>query len=372
MERGIGQVGLGGITVVHRRGYRRFGLPVVAGFDPDEAASIRFKEDTPGAAVCSSLEELLGDDRVAVVDLATPHHHEMRLPVVEEIAEAHKPVLVQKPLAMNYGEALEVVELLEGAAVPAMVNQNMCFAPGALALERALLVDRLVGAPGYAQLMMQYQFDTAYHAWFGRDERWWTVGLTVHHLGLLQLLFGPPERVYALLGRDVRQPGVSHEGYGHLALSYPSGLQVMVISTGTYYGLGEVRHGSEAGWVQGPEGLIDWNPNGPVTRSVRSKGSDIVRRALPVRDGAWIPDAFGLAMAHFQAALAHYAQPLCAVADNLYVMAATEAAYRSSVEGRAVELAEIMGTRYEPNYGAGWDHGFNAWEPPKPTGSEEQ
>ena len=240
-EFGIGQVGLGSITVPHREGYRLYRQPVVAGFDPDETARARFHGDTPAATVHGSLAELLQDPAVGVIDVATPHHRATRLPVIEQIAAAGKPFLVQKPLAMSYVDALELVEIAETAGVVGMVNQNMCFTPSSIALMKAVVSDRVVGEPSYAQLLCQYQFDTDYHPWFGKDDRWWTAGLSVHHLGLLQMLFGPPETVFALTGHDVSQPGVTVDGWGHLALRYPSGLQLMLVSTGTYYGTEEVR-----------------------------------------------------------------------------------------------------------------------------------
>jgi predicted dehydrogenase len=271
---------------------------------------------------------------------------------------------------MTYDDALDVALLLKDGPT-AMVNQNMCFAPGSLTIERALMVENRVGPPSYGQLMMQYQFDTDYHPWFGRDERWWTVGLTVHHLGLLQLLFGPPRSVYGLLGRDVSQPGVLYEGYGHLSLSYPDGLQVLIVSTGTYYGVHPVRHGAEQGWVQGPQGLLDWSPAGPVTFSTRADEGTIAREELEVRSGTWFPDAFGLTMAHLQEAEAKRVAPLCSVSDNLYVAAAIEAVYRSSAERRNVEIQEIMGESYDPTYGTGWSHGYGSWAPPAPVVSED-
>lgn len=367
-EAGIGQVGLGGITVPHRQGYRLYGQPVVAGFDPDPAARERFAADTPEATVYEDLAALLADPRVGVIDLATPHHRQSRLPVVEAIAQAGLPVLIQKPLAMTYAEAVEVADVLQAHGSTGMVNQNMCFTPAAFALQQAILTDRLIGEPAYAQVHMQYLFDTDYHPWFGRDERWWTVGLTVHHLGLLQLLFGPPETVFAMTGRDVSQPGVTQDGYGHLCLQYPSGLQLLIVSTGTYYGTAEIRHGNEAVWVQGPDGLLDWRPTGTLTLSRR--GADgIVHEDLPVRTDRWFPHAFGLAMAHFRDALAAGEVPRCAVPDNLYVMAVIEAAYRSGEQHRAVPLQEIMGERYDPAYGPGSGHGY-AWEPPLPADAQ--
>jgi predicted dehydrogenase len=363
---GIGQVGLGVISGVHREGYRCLGLPVVAGCDPAPAARDRFAAQEPEATVYDSLDNLLADEKVGVIDLATQHHRETRIPVLERIAAAGKPVLIQKPFAMNYADAVEAAELLEHAGVPAMVNQNMCFTPGALALERALMVDRMVGEPSYAQMMMQFPFDVYYQSSMARDERWWTVGLTVHHLGLFQLLFGPPERVYALLGRDVAQISTPHEGYGHLALTYGSGLHVLIISTGTYYGPRQILHTKEAAWVQGPDGLIDWSPEGPVVllRRTGDAGKTIKETAIETPVGTWFPHAFGLAMDHFQASLAQKTTPWCPIADNLYVMAVLEAAYRSSAEGRAVEVREVMGERYDAAYGTGWSHATTSWEAP--------
>ncbi len=361
----IGEVGLGGITSAHREGYRVYDQPVRGGFDPNPDAGRRLKEDEPDAVVYGSLAELLADDEVGVIDLATPHHRAARIDAVTQIAAARKPLLIQKPLAMSYAEALEVVEIIEVAGVTGMVNQNMCFSPAAISLTDAVMRDEVVGTPSFARLSAEYQFDTDHHPWYGRDDRWWTVGVTVHHLGLLQLLFGPPATVYSILGRDPIQPGVNTEGYGHLALRYPSGLQVMVLSTGTYYGTRPVPHGNETFWVQGEKGLVDWRPEEDVVLSQRTDDGEIRRTVRPRgSQGKWFPHALGLTMAHFRQALAAGRTPLCSVQDNLNVMAVIEATYRSSAENRVVPLEEIMLDRYDPHYGSGWSHGYTQWTPP--------
>jgi len=360
---GIAQVGLGSITVPHREGYRIYGQPLVGGYDPSPEARERLLGDTPHATAYETLDELLADPRVEVVDLATPHHRQTRVPVIEAIARAGKPMLIQKPLAYSYAEALEMVEIIEDAGVVAMVNQNMCFVPGYLVLVDALMKERVVGEPAFAQVTVQYLFDTDYHPWFGKDDRWWTGALTVHHFGLLQQLFGPPETVYAVTGRDVNQPGVTVDGYGHLMLRYPNGLAVAITSTGTYYGVNPVPHGNESLWVQGPDGVVDWRPEGGL--DISKRGAESIERVhRESGEGKWFPDAFGLTMAHFRSALAAGREPLSSVQDNLYVMALIEAAYRSSAEDRAVPLQEIMGDRYDPAYGTGWSHGFGEWQPP--------
>src|SRR4051812_22901966 len=167
---GIGQVGLGSITVAHRQGYHLYGQPVGAGYDPQAEARARFAEQEPGATVYDSLEDLLGDPRVAVVDVATPHHRETRLPVVQQIADAGIPMLIQKPLAYTYAEAVEMVDAIERNGVVGMVNQNMCFTPGSLRLVDALMRDEVVGRPDFAQVTVQYVFDLPDHPWFGKDD----------------------------------------------------------------------------------------------------------------------------------------------------------------------------------------------------------
>lgn len=363
---GIGLVGLGGITQAHRSGYRDLGLPVVAGYDPTETARQRFSDGEPQATAHDTLDALLADPRVDVIDLATPHWRAARLPLVEQIAAAGKPVFVQKPLASTFGDALEIVEILERAGVAGMVNQNMCFTPGALALARQVVDERVLGEPFYAEMQLRLWFDTPAQHWFGKDERWWTIGCTVHHLAVIHQVLGPPETVYAVTGADPKQPGVPHDGYGHMLLRYANGLSVAVLSTGAYYGHHPVNWPAERSYVQGPDGIIDWHAEQPYTltkRTTTEPGGERSDRVEPL-EGTWFNDAFGLAMDHFQYCLRQRVTPLCSVADNLYVMAICEAVHRSNTENRVVELREIMGTRYDPTYGPGWRHGAADWPRP--------
>ncbi|MCF6473404.1 Gfo/Idh/MocA family oxidoreductase [Nonomuraea sp. MG754425] len=356
----IGQLGLGGISTTHRAGYRMVGLPVVAGYDPDDAARDQLTKECPDSTAHHSLDDFLADESVELVDLTVPHVFEVRAPILERLAGAGKPVLIQKPLSMTYDEARRMADIVKSARLPAMVNQSMCFAPSFLRLRSALIDQRIVGDPLFCHLVTQSKFDTDRHAWYGRDPRWWTVALTVHHLGMLHLLFGPPERVYALIGRDPNQPGVLGDGYGHLSLTYRTGMQAILVSTGAYYGTRCIPHGSESMWVQGSQGIVDWVLDGDMVVSARTAflSRDIERvETTPPPDDGWFPAGFGLAMLHFQNALAAGAAPLCSVADNLYVMAVIEAAYLSAAEGRAVTVEEIMGDRWDPDYGPGWRHG---------------
>jgi predicted dehydrogenase len=362
---GIGQVGVGGIARTHRDGYRAFGMNVVAGCDSSDEALRLLGETAPEAAQYNDLASFLEDPAVDVVDLAVPHAVGVREPIVAAIVAAGKPILIQKPLAMTYGEAEGIAKLAENAQVPIMVNQNMCFGPSALGLHHALNVRKAVGQPTFAQIRTEAKFDTDRHHWYGREERWWTVAVSVHHLALFHHLFGPPMNVFALIGNEPGQPGVTGgDGYGHLSLTYADGMQALLVLSGTYYGTQQVKHGFEHMWVQGHDGLLDWTPDQEIVVSARRPGDrrNIDRQTIPaVMPGDWFPNGFGLVMLHFQHALKQHTAPWCSIADNLYVMAVIEAAYRSKAERRVVGLAEIMGARFDPDYGPGCLRGMSDW-----------
>lgn len=362
---GVGQLGVGGIAEVHRSGYEFAGIDVVAGADVSEESLTAFGDACPGAAVHRSVDDLVADPAVDVVDVAVPHHPEARHRLLRTVLEAGKPALVQKPLATTYDDALKLCEWSEDLGVPVMVNQNFCFAPNLLGLQHRVCVERTVGSPFYAQMRTEAKFDTDRHPWYGKDQRWWTGAVGVHHLALAHHLFGPPESVYGLVGHEPGQPGVTGEdGYGHIALKYSDGMQALLVLSGTYYGSNPVPHGSEHIWVQGSQGALECQPDSDLTLCVRRNGERRVvdRESLPrLVEGDWFPYGFGLAMRHFRDALAAGTDPWCSIQDNLFVVAAVEAVYRSAAQGAEVRLESVMGDRWDASWGPGSSRTMPTW-----------
>ncbi|MBZ0293656.1 MAG: Gfo/Idh/MocA family oxidoreductase [Anaerolineae bacterium] len=360
-KRGIGFVGLGGITVTHRKGYRIYGLPFVAGYDPSPRARAAFAAEVPEARVYDTLEGLLNDPDVEVVDLATPHTREARLTPLQAIVKAGKPVYIQKPMAAYYQDALEMVECVEEAGVAAMVNQNMVWSPGAQALARLIVDEQAIGEPLLAQGEVRLRSDYSAERWFGKDERNWTAGNAVHLISVMHMVFGPPESIFAVTGVDSDHPGVTYDAFGTLIWRYRNGFSISLLTNGMYYGINPKPYVSEEIWVQGARGIIDTGPEEFLTVSWREDptqpGGPILRRTYDI-PGAWMPDGMGRGMQHFQQALDANAEPLCSVQDNLYVMAVIEATYKSNERREPVTIAEIMGDRFDPNYGPGWVHRY--------------
>jgi len=358
----IGFVGCGQITEVHRDGYRLFDLPVVAGTDVSPAAREKFSAQEPQARVYEQLADLLSDPEVDVLDVSAPHRADIRRPLLEEIVRSGKPVLLQKPFAHFYVDALEYTELFEKARVPLMINQNSLFAGGVLEISDAILFHNSLGRLLSGTITHLSDFDPGTHPWYGKGPRWWLTDMAVHELAIAHHLLGVPETVFAVSGRDATQKGVEGDGYFHLILRYASGQTVLVQENGAYYGQGEHHitlefHG-EKGWAGIAPGKY-----GTISRRTPDTGPTHEQILTPYR---WFPEAFGLAMHHFQFALKTGQKPLCSAANNLQLIAILEAAYRSAESGESVRIDSVLGGRTGQLQGPGGLSGPTDWRPPVP------
>src|SRR5690348_4019286 len=99
---GIGMVGLGNISRYHLAGYKQQNLPVVAGYGASSSSRVRFQAEEPEVRVYDDLNDLVNDPAVEILDIASRHEIEARREIIQKAAAAGKPVLIQKPLALDY------------------------------------------------------------------------------------------------------------------------------------------------------------------------------------------------------------------------------------------------------------------------------
>src|SRR5258708_9302902 len=122
----IGIIGSGFIVNdCHLVAYRK------AGFNPAAIAS-RTHENAKKAALRHAIpvvyeksEQLLDDPRIEVLDIAVPP--DAQLGLIRGVCQRGtvKGILAQKPLGVNYAEAVEAVKLCMQANITLAVNQNM-------------------------------------------------------------------------------------------------------------------------------------------------------------------------------------------------------------------------------------------------------
>ncbi len=351
MDVAIGCIGSGFIMAdCHLVAYRQAGFnPIaIASRSFDKAKQVAERHQLPTA--CEHYEQLLDDPRIEVVDIAVPP--DIQLEVVRAaVRRKHvRGLLAQKPLGVNYAEAIEIVRLCEDAGITLAVNQNMRYDQSIRACRQ--LIDRGdLGEPVLGTIDMR-----AIPHWMPWQQRlgWVTLRImSIHHLDTFRFLFGNPQRVFASLRPDPRTARkFAHEdGICLYILEYENGLRASSVDD---VWTGPALEGSESDisirWrVEGTEGIargtIGW-PNYPAKTpstldftTTRQPGYWFQPRWKDV----WFPDAFVGPMAQLLVALETQTEPEISGRDNLGTMALVEACYRSAAEHRAIEIAEITG-----------------------------
>jgi predicted dehydrogenase len=153
---GIGVVGAGFIVRdCHLVAYAEAGFHVVGitSRSIDKARAVAALRGLP--RVYGSLEEMLDDPAIEIVDVAVPPNDQ---PGVIDRVLAHprrvRGILAQKPLAMTYREAKRLVGACKATGVILQVNQNMRYDHSVRAL-KTLLKEGLLGEPVLATIELR-------------------------------------------------------------------------------------------------------------------------------------------------------------------------------------------------------------------------
>lgn len=96
--------------------------------------------------VCASLEEMLGQENLDLLDICVPQHHHREL--ITRALEADVPCLVEKPLTVTTAEADAVVALAQEKGLSVHVIHNMSALPAVLRAKAMVdrgVIGRLVG-----------------------------------------------------------------------------------------------------------------------------------------------------------------------------------------------------------------------------------
>lgn len=337
---GIGVVGSGNIIAnAHLPSYRTAGFRVVAITSRTEANARRVATANAIARVHPTVEALLADPEVDVVDIALPP--DLQPPVVLDAIRAGKHVLAQKPLAVTYRDAVAMVEAAERAGVVLAVNQNGRFDPSINAAKR-LIGDGLLGTRLVATSTMHITMPWQAYYKDPRYDRLMILHLSVHHIDQTRLLFGDPSDVWAC-ARQI--PGQEHFGetIAQTTLRYDDGFWATSFDDG-------VNWSSDFGItyrIQGTDavilGEIGWPRLTHSTLRIQRRGEE--RWEEPAFSRMWFPDAFSATMGELLSAIEERRAPTNSGRDNLATMRAVMAAYRSIAERRVVGLGEITAER---------------------------
>lgn len=346
---GIGCIGSGFIMRdVQMVAYNDAGLNIVAVASRTPANAQSCADANDIQTVYNTWQELLDDERVEILDIAFPPDKQLEI-VREAVKRDHiKGILAQKPVAMNYAEARELVELCREAGVVLSINQNMRYDQSMRAL-KSLLDQGALGRPVLATIEMR-----AIPHWqpFLVDyDRLTLLNMSIHHLDVFRFLFGDPERVYASVTQDPRTAFEHTDGVALYILEYENGFRA---SAWDDVWTGPVREGAAGDiyikWrVEGTDGVaqgtIGWPKYGDsdsqstLRYSTKAEPNTWITPSWPEK---WFPNAFIGPMAQLINAV-QSGDPLELTGeDNLKTMALIDAAYESAETHNSVRIADMM------------------------------
>ncbi len=345
---GIGAVGAGFIMRdVHLKAYAgaRFNVVAITSRTPEIAQEVADLRGIP--RVYETLEEMLEDETVQILDIAVPPHKQLEVVRTAVRRGRHlQGILAQKPLAMNFEQAAEIVRLCEERQLPLGVNQNMRY-DRSIRVLKTLLDQNLLGEPVLATIEMRAV--PHWQTWLRGYGRLTLLNMSIHHIDSFRYLFGEPNSVYASVRKDPRTQFEHEDGICLYILEYAGGLRATAwddVWAGPCKDREELkpyikwRVEGTAGLAEGTLGWPEYPNRCPSTLTFTTSSNPGVW-ITPRWAEVWFPDAFQGPMADLMDAIARGRRPECSGANNLGTMAAIEAAYQSVREHRPVDIAAI-------------------------------
>lgn len=343
----IGIIGSGFIVNdCHLVSYRKEGFnPVaIASRTPEKAAEVAKTHEI--STVYQDVDQLLDDKSIEVLDVAVPPA--AQADIIEKACQAGhvRGILAQKPLGVDFKEARQIVSTCEKAGITLAVNQNGRYDPSIRAAKKA--IDRgLFGDPVFTTIDMR---GIPHWMPWQKDLGWVTLRImSIHHIDAFRFWFGNPERIFASVRTDPRTEFPHEDGICTYILEYANGLRCVAIDdTWT----GPAREGGPSdiriNWrIEGTDGLaigdIGWCKDPYTTPSTMKLGTKSSTDFHNLKwDRSWFPDAFGGTMSQLLVALESNSEPEISGKDNLFTMAAVEAAYQSFHSHQAVNINDLI------------------------------
>ena len=314
-------VGCGFFAQFHLDAWRRMDdVELVAACDPDLD---RAAAAAPRAY--RTMEELLGQERLDFVDIAT--RPETHAALVKLAADRHVPAICQKPMAPTLEDAIAMAQL--GSRL--MIHENWRWQPWYRQVKERIAGGEIGEAITYRFRIRKRDGAGAepYLAqpYFRLMPRLLIHETMVHPIDTARFLFGALSAVSARIDR--RNPAIAGEDMCQLVLAHSSGL-AGVADGNRFVDLAPDSPPLGDAEFEGERGVLRVEPTGDVTRN----GQLVWRNQVPT---GYRGDSVLATQRHFIDCLRSGAPFETSAEGYLESFAAVEAAYRSAAEsGRAV------------------------------------
>ena len=231
----IGIIGAGAIAAIHIDSYLQFGaacrVTAVCDRFADKAEKL-IQEKSLDAKAYGDYRKLLDDPEIDAVSICLPPS--MHCSVAVDALEAHKHVLVEKPMASSLSECDHMIEAARRSGrLLSVVSQNRFRTP--IVKVKSILEDGDIGRILFADFHSMWWRGQMYY------DLWWRgtwekecggclMSQAVHYIDLMYMLFGMPKQVTGHIAN------INHENsecedlafalfqYEHLVVSFTSSL----------------------------------------------------------------------------------------------------------------------------------------------------
>lgn len=324
-----------------------------AGFNPVAIAS-RTSDKSKAAAeqhgiskVYETWRELLADPEIEIVDIAYPP--DQQLEIVQQAVKYKdhiKGILCQKPLAMNYDEARQIVELCESSGIKLGVNSNMRYDQSMRAL-KSILEQDLLGEPVLATIEMRAI--PHWQEFLKKYDRIEILNMGIHHVDSFRYLFGDPDKITALTRKDPRTKFNHIDGISLYTFQYGNGFMASSLDdVWAWPGEGAEKDIYIKWRVEGLEGFAQGTIGWPKYPERTPSTLEFTTKKYPNQwfrpkwDKVWFPDAFQGTMAQLLRAVEDDTLPEISGRDNLRTIAAIDACYESIEKGCTISFKDKL------------------------------
>lgn len=321
---GIAVIGCGGIVKsAHLPAYQKYQQRVVGVYDVRPEATAGVQAQFGVEQIYESLDALLADPEVQVVDIAT--HPDQRVALMRRAIAAGKHVLAQKPLALEVSAAQAVIEEAEQRGLKVAVNQNGRWAP-AWRIATLLVQQGAIGDVTAVTHLYDMKFGWIPGTVFDEIKHFAIYDYSVHWIDITRCWM-ENNPIVGVRARDYRAPNQPAHGktpWGMwVEFAYADGSNAMIRGVGC----AETRRGGHPFWIHGTSGVIRGNVLGAEDFVELDRDGVSSRYKL---EGQWFPDGFAGTMGELLCAIAENRQPYNAARHNLLSLQMTLAACESA------------------------------------------
>jgi predicted dehydrogenase len=323
----IGLIGCGGITVEHLTAYRKAGFRVTAMCDVRlEQARGRAAEFFPQAKLYSDYRQLLDDQSIEVVDVAT--HPAERYGIISDCLLAGKHVLSQKPFVTDLEQGQELVRLARQQNVQLAVNQNARWAPHYRFAHSAISAG-LLGEVFAVHLGVHWDHTWVRGTEFEKIRHLILYDFAIHWFDLVRYFLSDAQAT-SVFATTCRAPGqdLAPNLLAQVLIQFPKAQASLAFDAA-------VERGQlDQSYIAGTSGTI--HSSGPSLQAQRV-GLHLQNGCWePELQGNWFPDGFHGTMGELLCAIQQNRPATISAADNLRSLELCLAALASADSGQAI------------------------------------